>query len=153
MARANIVNLQAGIRVRHCRGTYRTDTESGYEDFSVVKTSATRVIDMDIQLSSASPVARWILVFDTQHLTVNDLVASGANVPYLPAKLIIPGSHAVWHPRTEWTPFEKNIMVCVSTTETLNIDAIIGQELISSYIRYSTKEMDLGLTPTGNARY
>jgi hypothetical protein len=147
MARANIVNLQAGIRVRHCRGTYRTDTESGYENFSIVKTSATRIIDMDIQLSVDSPVARWILVFDTAHLTVNDLVSSGANVPYLPAKLINPGEHAVWHPRTEWTPFEKNIMVCVSADEILDINAIIDQELISSYIRYSTKEMDLGLTP------
>jgi len=145
MARANIVNLQAGIRKNHCRATFRTNTESGYEDFSVILTSATRVIDMDIQLSIDSPVGRWILVFDTDKQNVNDLVASGANVPYLPAKFILPGTHAIWHPRTEWTPFEKNIMVCVSVDEVLDINAIIGQELISSYIRYSTKEMTFGL--------
>lgn len=149
MARANITNMRAGIRQNHCRGTYRTNTESGYEDASIVLDSAARVIDMDIQLTAASPVGRWILVFDTEHRTVNDLVASGMNVPYLPAKFVLPGDHCRWHPRTEWTPFEKNIFVIVSVTETLAIDPIIGQELISSYIRYSTKEMTLGLPNVG----
>lgn len=145
MARANIVNLQAGIRKNHCRGTYRTNSVSGYEFFSVVLTSATRVIDMDIQLSISSPVGRWILVFDTDKQTAQDLVASGYDVPYLPAKYVSPGGHAVWVPTTEWTPFEKNIMVCVSTDQILTVDPILDQELISSYIRYSTKEMTFGL--------
>jgi len=152
MARANITNMQAGIRPLHCRGTYRTDTVSGYENFSVVLTSATRIIDMDIQLTAASPVGRWILVFDTDARSLSELIASGLNVPYLPAKYILPGTNAIWHPRTEWTPFEKNIFVAVSTDQVLDINAIIGQELLSSYIRYSTKEMTEGLPNVGQRR-
>ncbi len=142
--KANITNMRAGIRQLHCRGTYRTNTNSGYEPYSVVLTSATRVIDMDVQLSFYSPTAKWILVFDTDFKSNTEL-ETGA-VPYLPAKYIQPGEHAIWHPRTEWTPFEKNILIVASNDQILNINNILPtDELISSYIRYSTKEMTLGL--------
>ncbi len=151
MPKANINNIKGTLRTSFCRATYRTNTDGGYEPNSVILCACMRVIDFNIQLLYGAGIfvagpggdGLWILVFDTTKNTAAELEAGA--VPYFPPKFVLEGRHGVWQVPTEWTPFNNHMIIVPSIAPTLDTTGIADQSVLSTYVRYSTKEMTFGL--------
>lgn len=123
-----------GLIHKCSRSTYRTPTDSGYEAFSSIVCGCVRIIDLEVQLNDSYDGNIWILVFDTTETDPSRLTLD--SVPYLPPKLVTPGDAARAMPKTEWIPFNIGILICASTAETLEINGLVGTDIISTYCRY-----------------
>lgn len=130
--RANV--LSTGLLSECYRGTYRTDTDSGFEPYAWIQGRGS-LIELSIMLTPLLDTARYILVFDTIAKTPLDLPQS--KVPYFPAKLVNPGELAQWVPQTEWTPFNLGCLVVSSDAPVWdNQESPPTRDMLSIYARF-----------------